>query len=118
MDEFQSKFLGETRLFIRDNIFIANVTSDTQMYRFCQQDFFGTLAFPAIPSLFGFDNGKWMSTNQEQMTEIFGWSSLVILIVVTAVVAYVIGYSLTKGCKVRQFLTVVLTIHHIHFLFG
>jgi hypothetical protein len=62
-------------------------------YKYCLQDFFrfpkADKAFPFIPE-FQLEGQEWMTTDQELVTNIFGWSSVGVLVII--VLSFVCGW--------------------------
>mmetsp|Transcript_3896 Transcript_3896/g.5032 ORF Transcript_3896/g.5032 Transcript_3896/m.5032 type:complete len:564 (+) Transcript_3896:145-1836(+) len=72
-----------------DGVYILNnqtttttIGSNTQLYHFCNQDFWETsrYSFPALPR-FQYDD-KWMTAEQEHLTTIYGYSSIFIILLI------------------------------------
>ena len=87
-----------------DDFITINVTNETPMYRFCEQSYISLNIFPAIPSLLGSDKSNWMTSEQKQFSEIYGWFSLGVFFVIIVLLAYSIGYSTNTMYKVSSFL--------------
>jgi hypothetical protein len=62
------------------NVTTVKVEPGAQMYSFCRQDFFryDGFAFPFISS-FQVPGEEWMTSSQEMVTTIFGWTSVAIV---------------------------------------
>lgn len=106
LDGIDSKFVGETLVpaFGDNTNVVVNITSNSQMYKFCDQKLIERFAFPAIPSLqrlYGVN--EWMSSEQELYSEIYGWSSLAFVVIVCIAIAYSFGYNLNKKLNVSHF---------------
>ena len=104
--ETQLKFIGEVQIPSFDNynhLITISVTNETPMYRFCDQSFFYLSIFPAIPSLLG---GDWMSSEQKQFSEIYGWFGLAIIIVILVLLPFSIRKSTNTMHKVCSLLTI------------
>ena len=76
------------------NTVLVSIDSETTIYSFCQQSLLSGFAFPAVPSLL--NDSRWMSSHQANYTEIYGWSSLLIVVMITVTFAYSVGYKLNK----------------------
>jgi hypothetical protein len=64
-------FLGSHSLTSLSNeSFVATVEEDDTIYRFCDQDFLERL--PALKNFFSKQHGDWMSSDQENMSFVFG----------------------------------------------
>jgi hypothetical protein len=105
VDEYEPNFIGSyvVQSFndYEGEAIILTVSDESPMYRYCNQSLLDRIAFPAIPRFQG--ELKWMSSEQEKYTEIFGWVSLLIITIVTVNLAYSFGYNLTsKKKKVRS----------------
>ena len=59
------------------------VSPDSQVYKYCFQDMIRQpgKSFPAVPSNQP-EGSEWMSEEQEQVTRIYGWTSVAVLVVV------------------------------------
>jgi len=62
----------------------VNITKTDKIYKYCNQNFFETGKFPALPQ-FQPPDSKWMTLEQEWATEIYGWTSVAILILLVGV---------------------------------
>jgi len=72
------------------------VTSNTEMYRFCNQDFI--LEGPRFPFIYRDvkDHGEWMTSEQQILSRLFGWTSIGVIILVG------LKYLYGLGAKVRK----------------
>lgn len=59
---------------------------DSSAYFYCSQNFFSARVFPPLPR-FQPQGAEWMSPSQETITSLFGWTSVIALLV--ALVAFV-----------------------------
>ena len=111
VNEVETKFLGEVQVssaFDSDSDDITiSVTNETLMYRFCEQSYFSLNVFPAIPSLLGSDESNWMSSEQRQFSEIYGWFSLVVFSVIVVLLSYSIGYIMNRTRNKVWFLILI-----------
>ena len=61
----------------------TTISGGDTVYEYCSQDMFQPFTFPFIPSKQADEGrGEWMTPTQEQITTIFGWSSLGVIIIV------------------------------------
>lgn len=49
-------------------------------YSYCNQNFYGAMVFPPLPR-FQPEGAKWMSESQETLTSLYGWTSVVVMLV-------------------------------------
>lgn len=89
-----TKFVGKWTIYPFDlPINQTNITfpSDTEMYQPCLQDFFrfpfSEKAFPFI-SVFQLEGEEWMTADQEIITDIIGWSSVGVLLLIFIMFIY------------------------------
>jgi hypothetical protein len=77
--------------------YFAQVNETDSYYEFCLQDFFryprGENHFPFIPE-FQPEGMEWMNPEQETVTRVYGWSSLVLLFLVVLVFLLMIARAL------------------------
>jgi hypothetical protein len=61
----------------------VTVLSGDESWRFCSQDMLRNQgqSFPALPR-FQPEGGEWMTNDQETVTNIYGWTSLAVLVLV------------------------------------
>ena len=52
-------------------------------YSYCNQNFWSARVFPPLPR-FQPEDTKWMSESQEKLTSLYGWTSVVVLLLATA----------------------------------
>lgn len=62
-----------------------NVCEEDGEYTYCAQNFWAARIFPPLPR-FQPEGAEWMSESQETLTSVYGWTSVVILLV--ALVAF------------------------------
>mmetsp|Transcript_26866 Transcript_26866/g.41186 ORF Transcript_26866/g.41186 Transcript_26866/m.41186 type:complete len:253 (+) Transcript_26866:134-892(+) len=64
-----------------DSSMQSRVVSQTKSYSFCNQNFFRLEAFP-YPPLPGKqpEDGVWMTDDQERITDIWGWTSVAVMV--------------------------------------
>ena len=73
------------------------VSLDSKVYRWCNQDFrsyFGRRSFPPFPR---FQDDEWMSTDQEQLLEIYGIATVLILVGVIGIFLFRAAVSIVEG---------------------
>jgi len=106
-DEVDQNYFGEWAIpsdtSSRDtDIMYYEINESTQFYKFCQQNMFrlGYLRIPALPS-YQPDGLEWMSDDQERLTLIFGWISLVMFVSIMIVCLTLFVMKLTKPYKPR-----------------
>ena len=58
----------------------VTIDSSYQFYKFCNQNMF-VRGFPALP-MFQTADEQWMSDSQERLTNVYGWSSVALMVVV------------------------------------
>jgi hypothetical protein len=82
-----TKLLGNVTEEAEENIFSVDIDLTHPVYTYCKQDMlspgFG-ITFPFLPSNQEGRGGEWMTPTQEQITTIFGWSSLAVVLAVAA----------------------------------
>ena len=68
--------------------FDVNVASGDTSYKFCEQDLFRAKKWGAYPPIASDqpDDSQWMSPDQAMFSNIFGWTSVVVVIIVGVVV--------------------------------
>jgi hypothetical protein len=78
-------YIGDFNLSVGSGEEVVNVSENDSIYVDCLQDLtvrgYG-FAFPFIPSQQEGRNGEWMTDEQEQITTLFGWSSVAVCVVV------------------------------------
>ena len=84
-------YVGSFNLVTGDGQSGATVTIDAEStaYSYCLQDmirFRDPSAFPAIPQ-FQREDSQWMTPDQESGTRLLGWTSVVVIFLVTLVVS-------------------------------
>mmetsp|Transcript_40564 Transcript_40564/g.62421 ORF Transcript_40564/g.62421 Transcript_40564/m.62421 type:complete len:1082 (-) Transcript_40564:80-3325(-) len=95
-----TEFLGLT-LYSAPNVNATfTIEPDAQVYKFCQQDLraFKGRSFPPLPK-WQEEGSEWMTTEQGNVLEIYGWISVVILAGVSAMFLYRIGDAITRGFR-------------------
>lgn len=87
-----------------------NIEADDFNYFFCLQDMFefrNPVAFPAL-SRFQRDGEEWMTSDQERIADILGWTCVVLLALAAAiwinriVIRFLRRIFFTDGYKVRR----------------
>jgi hypothetical protein len=53
---------------------------DSSAYKYCNQNFYASGVFPPLPR-FQPEDGKWMTESQEIVTSLYGWTSIVVIVV-------------------------------------
>ena len=82
-DEFATYFFGEDGSTVSVNI---TIDPTDQVYKFCNQDLLTSRygrSFPFIPSQQENREGEWMTPEQEQVTTVFGWTSVAVICLVS-----------------------------------
>lgn len=57
---------------------IIKIQAGSEVYKFCNQNFFNMGVFPAL-SMFQPLYGHWMTTEQEFVIDVYGWTSVAVL---------------------------------------
>lgn len=114
-DQVETQYFGEIQVPIfgnGNNVITINVSSETPMYRYCKQNYFSLTVFPAIPSLQGSMGSNWMSSEQRQFSEVYGWFSIAIFVAIFVILSYAIGYNTaTNKNKVCLSLMIICILH-------
>ena len=58
---------------------VCTSASEEGGYTYCNQDFWSAGIFPPLPR-FQPEGAKWMSTSQEKLTSLYGWTSVIVLL--------------------------------------
>jgi len=90
-----STYEYEIASFDNNETTVVTIDSETQIYRYCEQNLIEKGFFPAGNPFFK-EEFKWMSAQQKLFTEIYGWLSLAVIAVIASFVAYNIGYNMRK----------------------
>lgn len=96
-DAISKEYLGNHTIKTSDGTMIQqNIDSDTESFRYCHQDLlrYTTLSFPALSR---WQSEDWMSDDQETVVNIYGWTSLVVLVIVLGFFIILI----VKNCQER-----------------
>jgi len=51
-----------------------------ESYTYCNQNFYGSLIFPPLPR-FQPEGAKWMTESQELVTSLYGWTSVIVILI-------------------------------------
>jgi len=93
---FEGNFIGTYSFTVENNgseeNIMIDVTDESVMYRYCDQNLFRNFVFPALPS-FQQMGLKWMTSEQENLAQIFAWTTVGVLVIACVVTAYSFGLS-------------------------
>lgn len=65
-------------------------------YVYCNQNFFNGGEFPALPR-FQSESAMWMSQSQEVLTSLYGWTSVVVVLVIVVAVCRNLIFPFVRG---------------------
>jgi len=63
----------------------VNIDPSASVYEYCNQDMLRYKPYPAFPAVPRYQKKVWMSPEQESVTRVYGWTSIIILGVVAVI---------------------------------
>lgn len=91
--EGSSTIAATYQAYIGSDPITIEIEAGSVVYRFCNQNFLNMGVFPALPR-FQPLNGQWMTTEQVFVTDVYGWTSVAVLIFFVVVFFWRFGTAL------------------------